>query len=73
MNKTTIEDLLMSPCIFCGYKAGGYFQSKSHKKHCYWYHIGGLSERIESFVKAANERRLRIMSPSIDVSEYYVD
>ena len=65
--------LLGAPCVFCGYNGPGYYQAKTHKKHCYWYHVGGREEREFAVVKAATERRIRILSHYHDVEEYYKD
>ena len=37
--------LLEAPCLFCGYKGQGYFQTGTHSEDCPWYGVGGLEER----------------------------
>jgi len=66
-----MEWLLAAPCIFCGYNGPGYYQAKTHKKHCYWYYVGGLQEREFAFVKAAEERRIHIFPKDHNIEEYY--
>lgn len=36
-----------APCRYCGYNGSGYYQPRTHKFHCKWYHIGGMVERME--------------------------
>lgn len=33
------------PCVFCGYKGEGYYQTMTHKESCPWYNVGDQKQR----------------------------
>ena len=55
-----ISKLLEAPCLFCGYKGHGYFQTHTHDKSCPWYDIGGGFEREEALIQFARKRQLKV-------------
>lgn len=42
---SAVYKLFDAPCVFCGYKGAGYYQSGTHDVLCPWYNIGGLVHR----------------------------
>ncbi len=40
-----LENILQSPCLFCGYNGENYWQEYSHKESCHFHPIGGIEER----------------------------
>jgi hypothetical protein len=38
-------DVLMAPCLLCGYNGVGYWQAGTHHDKCLWRTIGGEAER----------------------------
>jgi len=63
--------LLGAPCTFCKYNGPGFFQAGTHKKSCPWHHIGGYSERIDFFVEALEERRIKVFYGVHSIDEFY--
>lgn len=45
-----MDDMLDAPCLWCGYKGAGYWQTGTHDKGCPWYGIGGKAERETAFL-----------------------
>lgn len=43
----TIDELLSTKCVFCGYSGSGYYQEHTHKKDCPWFYVGGAEERAK--------------------------
>ena len=39
------DDLIESPCVFCGYNGPDYWQEKTHAENCPWHNVGGGQER----------------------------
>lgn len=38
---------IMAPCKFCSYNGSGYYQAKTHEKHCRWYNVAGMAARAD--------------------------
>ena len=67
------EKFSEAPCCFCRYNGPGFFQAKTHKMSCPFYHVGGKDERIEFVIKALNEFRVQVYPNQVDVDKYYRD
>ena len=40
-----MDNLIESPCIFCGYNGNGYYQKYTHPPGCPWRYVGGEERR----------------------------
>ena len=61
----SMEGLLASECLFCGYSGQGYWQAETHDAQCPFFKVGGREERAELIVRAAIEGRPVIL-PAIE-------
>lgn len=45
VNCAAFTDMLVAPCVFCGYSGAGYYQSGTHAGDCPWHGVGGEGPR----------------------------
>ena len=63
MDDVYLENLIKSPCVFCGYNGPGYYQTAAHKTVCPFYKIGGNLSR---------ENYLKFIIPTL-LKNYYIN
>ena len=63
--ENSMEGLLASECVFCGYNGKDFWQVETHDAQCPFFKVGGREERAELIVRAGIEGRLVIL-PAIE-------
>lgn len=56
------NDILKSPCVFCGYNGEKYWQKHSHPEYCPLSEIGGEEERAKKMAEILEEHTKKAMN-----------